>query len=230
MMHAYNEIYLERARSVMAHMFDFAVHGLGYQICDFFECFLVSPVCAKFERGDASVIAGKSGVELTYEVIGDSSDIDADIEVDIEVDVDGNVAAEAVLVTMYRSPEFWLGWSLAYYQWYSARRFSEIIQYISIQELLQMYDKYHEMDILHFVERIDEVTHLDRTESRLKKYRKLVGLSQRELAEKTEIPVRTIQQYEQRQKNINKAQVDYVIRLSKSLYCSPEDLLETLGD
>lgn len=222
MMHAYNEVYLERARSVMAHMFDFAVHGLGYQICDFFECFLVSPVCAKFERGDASVIAGKSGMELTYEVMGDDVDIDAGFEVDVDID--------GVLVSMHRSPEFWLGWSLAYYQWYSARRFSEIIQYISIQEILQMYDKYHEMDILHFVERIDEVTHLDRAESRLKKYRKLVGLSQRELAEKTEIPVRTIQQYEQRQKNINKAQVDYVIRLSKSLYCSPEDLLETLGD
>lgn len=210
MIHAYNEIYLERARSVMAHMFDYAVRGLGYSLGDFFEAFLVSDVCEKFERGDAFVIAGKSGMELAYEVTG--------------VDDLGNV--EDTLVAMHRSPEFWLGWALAYYQWYNACRFSEIIQYISIQEMLQMYDKYHEMDILHFVERIDAVTHIARTESRLKRYRKLVGLSQRELAEKTDIPIRTIQQYEQRQKNINKAQVDYVIRLSKELYCSPEDLLE----
>ena len=48
-------------------------------------------------------------------------------------------------------------------------------------------------------------------------------MSQRELTDKTEIPVRTIQQYEQKQKNINKAQVDYLIRLSKVLYCEPED-------
>ena len=95
-----------------------------------------------------------------------------------------------------------------------------------IQELLQMYDKYHEMDIQAFVDRVDEITHESRRESRLKRYRKLVGLSQRELAERTGIPVRTIQQYEQRQKNINKAQVDYMIRLSKVLYCEPRDLME----
>ena len=51
-------------------------------------------------------------------------------------------------------------------------------------------------------------------------------MSQKELANKTEIPLRTIQQYEQKQKNINKAQAEYLIRLSKALYCEPEDLLE----
>lgn len=211
MIHAYNEVYLERARSVMAHMFDYAAYGLGYDINDFFERFLVSSICEKFERGDAFVIAGKSGVELAYEVTRKT---------------ETGEALEDIMATMHRTPEFWLGWSLAYYQWYSARRFSEIVQCISIQEMLQMYDKYHEMDILHFVERIDEISHQARTESRLKRYRMLVGLSQRELAERTGIPIRTIQQYEQRQKNINKAQVDYVIRLSKELYCLPEDLLE----
>ena len=39
-------------------------------------------------------------------------------------------------------------------------------------------------------------------------------MSQKELANKTEIPLRTIQQYEQKQKNINKAQAEYLIRLS----------------
>lgn len=209
MIHAYDEIYLERARSVMAHMFDYAVHGLGYDMSAFFELFLVSSICEKFERGDAFVIAGKSGVELAYEVTGTIEEENKE-----------------VMLTMHRTPEFWLGWSLAYYQWYSSCRFSELIQAISIQEMLQMYDKYHEMDILHFVERIDEITHGTRTVSRLKRCRTLAGLSQRELAERTGIPMRTIQQYEQRQKNIDKAQVDYVIRLSKELYCSPEDLLE----
>lgn len=89
-----------------------------------------------------------------------------------------------------------------------------------------MYYPYHEMDIQHFVDKMDELCHLHRLETRLKKYRTLVGLSQRELAEKTNIPVRTIQQYEQRQKNINKAQVEYLVRSSKALYCGIEDLLE----
>lgn len=35
-----------------------------------------------------------------------------------------------------------------------------------------------------------------------------------------------IQQYEQRQKDINHAGADYVIQLSKVLCCRPEDLVE----
>jgi DNA-binding transcriptional regulator YiaG len=208
---AYDEVYLERARSVMAHMLDYAVHGLNCDLNDFFQRFLVSDICPKFERGQASVIAGKSGTEIAYEVMH------------IEV---GKDEEPGTFITMHRSPEYWLGWSLAYYQWYSGLRFCQIIESISMEDLREMYWKYHEMDIRHFAERMDEICREVRMETRLKAYRNLVGLSQRELAEKTEIPIRTIQQYEQRQKNINKAQAEYLIRLSKVLYCAPEDLLE----
>lgn len=140
-------------------------------------------------------------------------------------DIEDDTKNELVLLS--RSPEYWLGWALAYYQWYSDMRFSEIVENISIKDMLAMYDKYHEMDICHFVDRMDQICRDVRLMNRLKKYRTLIGMSQRELAEKTQIPVRTIQQYEQGQKNINKAQVEYLVRLSKVLYCSPEDLLET---
>jgi transcriptional regulator with XRE-family HTH domain len=53
-----------------------------------------------------------------------------------------------------------------------------------------------------------------------------LGYSQAELAKETGIPLRTIQQYEQGQKNINKAQAEYIIKLSKALYCEPAALLE----
>ena len=211
MIHAYDELYLERARSVMAHMLDYAVHGLGYELEDFFKQFLVSEICPKFERGQASVIAGKSGTELVLEIVERDP---------TEDDQRGEI------VLMHRSPEYWLGWSLAYYQWYSNMPFSEIMASVSIKDIRNMYDKYHEMDIRHFAERMDELCHEIRRESRLKAYRNRIGLSQSELAKKTDIPLRTIQQYEQRQKNINKAQAEYLVRLSKSLYCEPEDLLE----
>ena len=211
MIHAYDELYLERARSVMAHMLDYAVHGLGYELEDFFKQFLVSEICPKFERGQASVIAGKSGTELVLEIVEREP---------TEDDPRGEI------VLMHRSPEYWLGWSLAYYQWYSNMPFSEIMASVSIKDIRNMYDKYHEMDIRHFAERMDELCHEIRRESRLKAYRNRIGLSQSELAKKTDIPVRTIQQYEQLQKNINKAQTEYLVRLSKSLYCEPEDLLE----
>lgn len=211
MIHAYDELYLERARSVMAHMLDYAIHGLGYELKDFFQMFLVSAICPKFERGQASVIAGKSGTELVLEIVGRAPTEDD---------------AREEIVLMHRSPEYWLGWSLAYYQWHSNMCFSEIVGNVPIEEIRNMYDKYHEMDIQHFAERMDELCHEVRRESRLKAYRTLIGMSQKELANKTNIPVRTIQQYEQQQKNINKAQAEYLIRLSKVLYCEPEDLLE----
>lgn len=211
MIHAYDELYLERARSVMAHMLDYAVHVMGYELEDFFQQFLVSEICAKFERGQASVVAGKSGTELVFEVIGREPTEDD---------------AREEIVLMHRSPEYWLGWSLAYYQWHSNMHFSEIVENISIDEIRSMYDKYHEMDIRHFAERMDQLCFEIRRESRLKAYRTFIGMSQKELANKTEIPLRTIQQYEQKQKNINKAQAEYLIRLSKALYCEPEDLLE----
>ena len=211
MIHAYDELYLERARNVMAHMLDYAVHELGYRIEEFFAKFLVSELCSKFERGQASVVAGRSGRELVYEIINQEPEAEAGRE---------------EIALMHRSPEYWLGWSLAYYQWHSNMHFSEIVKNISIEDMCNMYDKYHEMDISHFVERMDEICHEARRESRLKAYRTLIGMSQKELAAKTEIPLRTIQQYEQQQKNINKAQVEYLVRLSKVLYCEPQDLLE----
>ena len=51
-------------------------------------------------------------------------------------------------------------------------------------------------------------------------------LSQSQLAEETGIPVKTIQQYEQRRKDINKAQAEYVIKLSQVLCYKPQELME----
>lgn len=63
-------------------------------------------------------------------------------------------------------------------------------------------------------------------ETNLKQLRKRAGLGQSELAEASGVPLRTIQQYEQRQKSINKAQAQYLIMLARALYCNAEDLIE----
>ena len=91
-----------------------------------------------------------------------------------------------------------------------------------------MYPKYHEMDVMNFVVEVDAMLNdrMERQIARLQEYRKRLGMSQRELAEKSNVPVRTIQQYEQKQKNINHGRVDYIVSLSKALHCRPEDLLE----
>ena len=73
------------------------------------------------------------------------------------------------------------------------------------------------MDILQFCDRTDELYYEAEPGTNLKQMRKNAGLSQSELAELTGISVRTIQQYEQRQKNINRAQGDYLVRFSRAL-------------
>ena len=175
--------------------------------------FLTSVYVHRFERGNCSVVAGLSGVELAQRVI-------------LEKTPDEELPQP--VFSPVRSPEYWLGFSLAYYQWYYNLEFEEITEKVTITSILLMYRKYHEMDIRQFICELDKMRaeHKQRQVARLQEYRKLISLSQRELAEKADVPLRTIQQYEQKQKNINHARADYVIRLAKALYCRPEDLLE----
>ena len=95
-----------------------------------------------------------------------------------------------------------------------------------IAYIRELYAPYHEMDIRHFVDEMNELYRQENTETRLKRMRLLAGLTQKQLSEKAGIPLRTIQQYEQRQKNINKAQVDYLLSLSSVLCCDIDLLIE----
>ena len=211
MIHAYDKVYLDKARTALGRMLDFAVYDLKYNIADFFDLFIKSGIAARFETGDFSIIAGMSGVELAYVILEHSG-----------------LTYERIKpnYTLNRSEEFWAGWALAYYQWETSMSFAEIIQYISIKEIIALYSPYHEMDIRHFVNQMNTLYKAAKPETNLKLLRQKAGLSQRELAEHSGIPIRTIQQYEQRQKNINKAQAEYLVRLSKVLCCSVDELIE----
>lgn len=212
-MHAYDKLYLEKARTSLGRMLDFAVYDLKYKASEFFALFIASGVAERFEQGDFTILAGKSGVELAYLVLD---------EADVEYErLTPRFAAG-------RSEEYWTGWALAYYQWFTAMRFADIIKAVPLEEISALYTPYHEMDIRHFVDKMNELCRSQRGETNLKRLRHLAGLSQRELAENSGISLRTIQQYEQRKKNINKAQIDTLIPLSKALYCEVKGLLEPL--
>ena len=212
-MHAYDKLYLEKARTSLGRMLDFAVYDLKYKASEFFALFIASGVAERFEQGDFTVLAGKSGIELAYLVLDEA-------DVEYERLTPRFVAG--------RSEEYWTGWALAYYQWFTAMRFADIIKAVPLEEISALYTPYHEMDIRHFVDKMNELCLTQRGETNLKRLRRQAGLSQRELAEKSGISLRTIQQYEQRQKNINKAQIDTLIPLSMALYCEVRDLLEPL--
>ena len=63
-------------------------------------------------------------------------------------------------------------------------------------------------------------------ETNLKRIRTAYGLTQAELAERSGVSLRSIQMYEQRNKNINKASADTIYSLAKVLGCEMEDMIE----
>lgn len=212
MMHAYDRTYLERARISFGRMLDYAVYDLKYDLATFWKLFLFSPVSRQFESGDPSVLAGRSGVELALMATGKDQDYPKPV------------------FSIERSEEYWLGWALAYYQWQTCLTFAQITEFIPIDEMLRMYYPYHEMDIRQFCDRLSELYAERKQHTNLKRRRLAAGMSQSQLAEITGIPLRTIQQYEQGQKSINRARAQYVIDLARALGCEPGLLLELEGE
>ena len=211
MIHAYHKVYLEKARNNLGRMLDFATYDLGYDPCTFFDLFMNSGLAKGFEKGEFHLTVGMSGVELAYRVLELTNH---------------HVEYPKPRYTADRSPEYWAGWALAYYQWETAMPFLDILECVPLDDIIRMYSPYHEMDIRQFCERMNELYRKANPETRLKQIRQRAGLSQSELAEQSGLPLRTIQQYEQRQKSINKAQAEYLVMLAKALNCNAEALIE----
>ena len=213
MIHAYSELYLEEMQGDMGLMFDLAVNVLHYDINEFNEIFINSTIAKKIEYGDSSVLAGKSGIEMLYDILDEHDDKYRDIQ---QEDID----------IWSRSPQYWVGWILCYYQWYTAISFLEIYKTVTAKDIEDMYMPYHEMDESQFVDEINRRRSDIRAMTYLKYFRQKAGYTQQQLADLTEVPVITIRQYEQGQKNINKASAETVIKFSRVLCCQPFDLLE----
>lgn len=141
MMHAYDKLYLEKARTSLGRMLDFAVYDLKYELARFFDLFIASGIADRFEQGDFTILAGRSGIELAYLVLDEA---EAEYE------------RQVPRFTAGRGEEYWTGWALAYYQWFSGMRFADIIKAVPIEEIRALYSPYHEMDIRHFVEKMNE--------------------------------------------------------------------------
>lgn len=212
-MHAYSELYLRNARALLANCLDYATYTLGYDTGEFYNDFIRTDLAGRFEKGVPQVLAGMSGIELALL---------------ITEKVTGRYEYKEPVYSEGRSPEYWAGWAIAYYQWYSACSLLRLEEEVPITAMLNMYDKYHEMDIMHFVDRINDLRKDRRLVSYLKKYRELCGYSQSELSGLTGIPIKTLQQYEQGQKSLAKANAGYVLSLARALNCTQEELINDL--
>ena len=209
--HAYQEIYLNKVQSMLGVAFDYAINACTIPGEEFIKQFIASSVSIKLENGEPEYIAGKSGIELA---------------VDIVFETTGETIENEFINNYSFSPEYWIGWAVAYYQWWSSQKYSTIFNVFSFNDLKKIYYTLHEADISKFVDIADRRIKEFYPETNLKRFRSVYGYSQAELSKKSGVSLKSIQMYEQRNKDINKASVETIFRIAKTLGCSVEDLIE----
>lgn len=209
--HAYNELYLNDAMISLSNAFDYAINVCNISPDIFSLHFSESKFIKLFERGNPRVISGISGIELVIKIFSDNKT---------------NYVFPEPIFYEKRSAEYWAGWALAQYQWYTGLSFRDIFARIPLTDIIEMYYLYHEMNISRFIEAMNSKFDQADVITKLRMFRENIGLSQSQLANESGVSLRSIQLYEQRVNDIDKAQVQTLYKLSLVLHCSIEDLLE----
>ncbi len=204
--YAYSKGYLDGAMTTLATLLDYAVNYNHEFIDNFFQKFINMGFALQFEKGNPDVIAGHSGIELYSMITGKCSNL-------------------PIYYELNRSMEYWLGWSLAYYQWYSNRTFREITAVVKPSEMLNWYPILHEADLMRFVEVLDQ--HLNTRITNLEIFRNNAGLSQEQLSMLSGVPISTIRSYEKRNSDLSKAQFNILNALATVLHCSIYELMDS---
>lgn len=211
MIRAYDEQYLSDAMRNLGEAFDFARNVCQIGLDDFFGMMVSSGVAALFERGTPKYVSGMSGTELALNVLEKS----------------GIAVEKALVQTEYDcSPEYWTGWIVAYFQWHTGRSFQNIHEVLSMREILGLYPTLHEVSEERAVDTLNSIIRKKALPTRLQTRRKNCKLTQRQLCEQSGVNLRTIQQYEGRSKDINKAAGATLRALAQALLCRIEDILE----
>lgn len=212
-MNAYDSSYVAGAQETLAEAFDYAEHTLGIGMQRFFDLFVATGVAEAFGSGSPRYVAGRSGSELVLDVC-----LRAGMNVEASPR-DGRAPLD-------RSRAYWCGWALAYTQWRTGRSFRQIADALSLKEIESLYPVLHETSEEKVAEVLGARMSQKKLPARLKTIRKARGLSQKELARASDVSLRAIQQYEQRRKDIDKAQAGTLLRIARVLGCQIEDLLE----
>lgn len=215
MTHAYNKSYLSNAKNRLAQFFDYTINDCKFNSDWTAMMFVQSGYAEQFERGNPAVLAGMSGIELAHRVINK---------------IYKGKELPPPSFSDDKSPEYWAGWALAEYQWYTGKRFKDIFEYAPLSKIVSMYSIYHEMDITQFIDTLNQLYDKKDADSKLKQIRESRGLSQTELAVESGVHLRSIQMYEQKANDIDKAQAKTLYKLSRVLGCEIEDLLENPMD
>lgn len=203
MIHAYNDEFLPTIQAKLASIIELAVSDEKIEIDEFVRLFLCSPVCRALETANPILALGKSANELLGIVL--------------------QKEPHEIEVSSYASPEYWVGYTLAYVQWYFNKPYRELVAAYPCSKLLDNYFPYHETDITNSLDLYRARLNLD---CKLKTLRIVKKLSQSQLAVLSGVPVRTIKAYEQGKVDICKAQAETLYAIAQVLNCSIEDLIQ----
>ncbi len=211
-------LYLDDLREGLGMMLSVAVNSWGIDGQHVADAFLVSGLAHEFERINPVFVAGKSGIELASLLcpyIGIKPG-----------------AAPSAPEPWEPSPDYWLGWSLGLFQVKTAKSYRSVFSKLPYCELVGMYHPLHEAPEEKFIEalcdRLRATTRphsLEGDETNLKLLRQRAGLSQSQLARLSGTGLRSIQMFEQRQRDIARARAEDVIRLARVLQCDVAELL-----
>lgn len=208
---AYAEIYLDDAMRNMGEMIEYGEEACFLDSDLLLRMFVRSGYAGRWEKGDPRVICGLSGTELCCRLLEQTC---------------ANRGAEPAPLVRYDTGEaYWRGFILAYYQWRSGRTFPEILAFIGGGDLRRMYPAYHTASEDKTADELEALLQRRDSVSRLQMYRKRLGISQQELAGRSGVNLRTLQEYEVGRKDVRRAAAETVLSLAGALWCRPEELI-----
>lgn len=211
MIHAYNKIYLDDAMHNLGEMFDYAQNACHIEPEIFWDMFIASGYADRFAIGMPAVVSGRSGTEIAMDIFSKQ---------------DASEAFPEPYNGVKKSKAYWCGSMLAYYQRRTGRSFQDIHKRIAYSDIEKLYTTLHDASKEQVADLMDQQIHNKKEPTRLHTLRLASGYTQKELAEKSGVNLRTLQQYEIRGKDINKAASANLMALAKVLGCHMEDLME----
>lgn len=209
---SYPQCYIDDFSDTCGYMFQYVKKDCGIDPDDFFDWLIMSRVANHIQLGNPRYIAGMSGPDIAREVFNKTFGRDFGIE--------------PVYHTIL-GVEFWSGSMLAYYSWHSGMSFAQMRSYgIKPSVIAKMYQSNRD-DRPKLVEAVMDIVEKNRDASSLTYFRKLAGLTQKQLAESAGVPLRMVQLYEQGQNDLSKAKAETVLKLADTLKCTVGQLLNS---
>ena len=115
---------------------------------------------------------------------------------------------------------------MAYLQWRLGESFEDLLHVVPFDALRSLYYPWHEASEERVARLVCDMAKKASRQTKLALARKKLKKTQQDLAYESGVSLRSIQMYEQRQRNINEASVTSVRAIAKALRCNIEDLLE----